>query len=232
MRSRAQHWLIGGLLLSGCNVQPPGELVGEYAVRGSLLENTCGSAALPAADPLDFQVQIRDDGISALWLLTPPARPGTLDDDGDFEFETESSFVVDPERGAQAPDPFTTDPEAFVDEASLEQAFDPAAAGVRPRCVLTIVERMRGTLTRNVDGPIVDAADAVDDADSTHDVRATDDGTDDDGAASADLSGDNEIEIRATAGSDCTLVMQDAGGPFEALPCFAHYAIEGELIEP
>ncbi|MDD9937569.1 MAG: hypothetical protein OXT09_28410 [Myxococcales bacterium] len=204
-----------GILVAGCNVEPPGELLGEYDLRGALLENTCGVEALPANDPLLFQAQIRDDDGRALWLMMPPARPGVLEDDGDFSFETESSFQVDPDRPAQGPDPFAPDPEAFTDEASLE-AFAPAGSQAGPACTLLIIERMNGTLWRDLHG-VYDASDAAEDVD--------------DETAGLDLVGENEIEIRAASGSDCRLVMSDQGGPFEALPCHALYEIDGTLIE-
>ena len=203
-------------------MEPPGELVGEYAIRGTLLENTCGDEALPANERLDFNVQIRDDGVQALWLLNPPARPGTLSDDGKFDFESESLFPVQSSQ-VSAPVPFTADPEAFTSEEDLDR-LDPAAGASNP-CTLIIVERMRGSIFRDLEGPRVPAAepDSEDEAAEGDPIIEP--------LASSDLIANNEIIIRAANGSDCALVMQAHGGPFEALPCQARYDVEGDLLQ-
>ena len=55
----------------------------------------------------------------------------------------------------------------------------------------------------------------------------------DDDAPSAkhDLTGDNTIEVSATAESDCSASLAAFGGPFANLPCAAHYVLSGELPE-
>src|SRR5262245_27885065 len=92
-----------GLLVSlplcaiGCAMpdELPGELVGAYHIEGALMENACGSDAVPAADPLSFDVEVRVADGSGLWLAaSPPAFPGRLENDGDFQFERQSSFNV------------------------------------------------------------------------------------------------------------------------------------------
>jgi hypothetical protein len=210
------------LALVACDMEPPGELVGEYAIRGTLLENTCGDEALPANERLDFTVQIRDDGVQALWLLNPPARPGTLADDGQFDFESESLFPVESSQ-VSAPVPFTADPEAFTSEEDLER-LDPASAASNP-CTLVIVERMRGSIFRDLEGPRSPEPEA-----ESEDEAAEGDATIEP-LTSSDLIANNEIIIRAASGSNCSLVMQAQGGPFETLPCQARYDVEGDLLQ-
>jgi hypothetical protein len=51
------------------------------------------------------------------------------------------------------------------------------------------------------------------------------------GGAGSDLVANNEINIRAAAGSDCRLVLAAQSGPFDQLPCHAHYDLEGDLAK-
>src|SRR6476646_5957698 len=83
----------------------PGEHVGAYSVSGELTENSCGSAAIPAVDPLQFEVELRDDQGTGLWLRgAPPARQGKLEGDGAFRFRLESTYSVP----GMAPEPVET----------------------------------------------------------------------------------------------------------------------------
>lgn len=212
MRARA---LLPSLIVAagGCTLpEPPGELVGEYAVDGTLMLNSCGTEAVPAVDPLRFQVQLRDDEGVGLWLMAPPPRSGMLTTDGAFEFELERFYPVDPDPNQRvSPELLTTDPEAYVDEVSLDR-FDPAAANAGPGCTLRVVERIEGVLNRR----LVDVQDM--------ETAAL-------GDPDADLVADNRIEVRAASGSNCSFVMQEAGGPFEELPCELRYTLEGELLD-
>lgn len=205
----------------GCTApESVGKLVGAYRIEGALVENGCGSAAVPAADPLRFGVEVRlDDKGRGYWLLAmPPAHSGRLDDDGDFVFELESSFDIGANAGtAEPPEVQTTmdiealaDPERFVrDDQVRNQA-----------CRLLITERVSGQLLRKLDP---DAGTSVSSAEP-----ALADAEDSD----ADLVGENEIAFRAGSGSDCAMVLERNGGPFRALPCSVRYEIEGELVEP
>ncbi|MGD8859366.1 MAG: hypothetical protein PVI30_05090 [Myxococcales bacterium] len=216
MRARV---LLPSLLLTigGCAMPPPpGELVGEYAVDGALMENTCGSDAVPAVDPLRFQVQLRDDEGVGLWLMSPPAREGTLEGDGSFRFELERVYPVEREPGQRVdPELLTTDPEAYVDEVSLER-FDPASNASDPGCALRVVEQIEGAINRRR---------SEDEGGAVIARRAdADDGI-------ADMVADNRIEIRVASGARCGFVLAEAGGPFERLPCSLRYDLEGELLD-
>jgi hypothetical protein len=194
--------------------EPAGDLVGAYRIRGDLLENSCGSAAVPAADPLNFNVQIRTENGAGLWLAAaPPPQPGSLSNDGDFRFERQAVYEVGERK-----------PVELLVEMDIERLSDPEAAqqlgddSGRP-CQLIVAERVAGTLLR----------DSLENADDEADDEA-----DEERAASsgADLIGENEIEMRVAAGSDCSPSLEQNGGPFERLPCTVRYDLEGELIDP
>lgn len=191
--------------------KPPGELVGVYAIEGALTKNECGTEALPAADPLSFDVELRKQDGTGYWLQgMPPAWPGLLSEDGAFSFELEQSYAVDP-KARRAPDPFSAmDPEALADPSAYDD-FDDAAQG-QP-CLLRIVESLEGTVLRDL---------------STR-GHASKSGPAPDESSSPDLVGDNAIAISAASG-DCGLVMREEGGPFEALPCAAHYDLVGTML--
>jgi hypothetical protein len=238
-----RHRLLSSVALSACALfgcampeEPPGELVGAYHVDGALTENTCGSDALPAADPLSFDVQIRKDkNGGGLWLQgSPPARPGKLDEDGAFSFQAESTYDAKQMNGAEPIESvYEQDPEQLADPDLVEKLQMQAMRS----CRLVITETIDGQMLRmakpagekpldvsasDAGGPIevADDDDVGDDGDAKP-VRGDDDGD--------DLVGVNEITIRAQTGSDCGIVLSAMGGPFLALPCSAHYDLTGTL---
>lgn len=189
--------------LIGCQMpELPGEEVGSYAISGELMENSCGREALPAADPLEFQAQLRRENGVGYWVVQPPATAGRLDEDGAFSFRRDS--VTDLEEPAQAR---VEQPEDyFVNPDEADRPSD------EPLCRLRIEEEIRGRVLR------VSAMDALlGDADA--------------GGAEYDLEGENTIEIRAMSGSDCGRVVASGGGPFAQLPCQVRYEITGTLVE-
>ena len=128
-----------GVVLVGCvEVQPPGELVGAYLVTGTLVENTCGEEALPTVDPMMFEVQLRDDEGRGLWLVSPPARPGRLDEDGAFSFEYERGFTIT--GGAPPEITIETDPTVLVDPERIEREQ------MREPCEILVGESIVGSL--------------------------------------------------------------------------------------
>jgi hypothetical protein len=208
-------------LLSACmKDEPPGDLIGAYHVDGALTENTCGTDALPAADTLNFDVEIRkDDQGRGLWLLeTPPAHTGALHDDGSFQFALESSYDV-PTTTTSATDAMferDPDPEQLADPEAIDRAEMQAAQS----CRLLIDESISGTMLR------VSDEDGAEKSSAKAGERGGDSGADDPGS---DLIGENEISIRVGAGSGCNRVLSAQGGPFLALPCRAHYDLTGTL---
>ena len=72
MKFQARSLFLGisaGLLLIGCGPQAmPGQSLGQFDVRAQLVENGCGSAAVPAFDAFDFRVEIREAEGRAWWI--------------------------------------------------------------------------------------------------------------------------------------------------------------------
>jgi hypothetical protein len=218
--SRLLTTCLGCCSFSACAMpqELPGELVGAYRITGALIENSCGSAALPAADSLDFNVEIREQDGSGLWLVgAPPGHLGSLAESGDFSFQRESTYDV----GGQARQPVE-----LLIEKDIERLADPQAAqqlgesSTQP-CRLSVSERIAGTLLR--DNRPAEAEDETEDARAGEGARLRD--------RNADLIGANEITVRVAAG-DCRPSLDDNGGPFEQLPCEVRYDLEGELIAP
>jgi hypothetical protein len=199
--------------------EAPGTLIGAYHIEGALTENSCGSDALPAADPLTFDVQIRKDKQGGgLWLRgMPPARPGRLGEDGSFSFEAESAFDAKPANGAEPIESvYEQDPGELTDPELVE------------RLQMQAMQSCRLLITETIDGHMLRMAEIADaSADSgVAEPKASDDDDEDSGD---DLVGVNEISIRAQPGSNCGLVLATMGGPFLALPCRAHYDLTGTL---
>jgi hypothetical protein len=196
-----------GALAACAMPDPPGELVGSYRIEGALTENQCGAEALPANDPLSFEVQIRRDERSGYWLQgMPPARPGKLGEDGSFSFQLAQVYDV-PETGNAAPDDAYLDPER--DDLADPERFDKLEAASRSACRLTITETVAGSVLREGGSDV-------------HRSPSDD---------SPDLVGENVIAIAADSAANCARVMRANGGPFEQLPCRASYDLTGQLVE-
>jgi hypothetical protein len=185
------------------NPDASGDMVGVYAINGALVQNTCGQAALPAVDPLKFEVEIRQNDRVGYWQTDKqPQRAGELDDDGTFLFTGEQTSLVSSMRTARN----DLEPANFV---SLTPDFDLKTTN----CAMRVKETIEGSLARRIVS--VDGGEPqVDDADP---------------GAKHDLKGDNTIEISATPESDCSASLATYGGPFSNLPCMAHYVLSGEL---
>jgi hypothetical protein len=208
LRSRPLS-IVGGLaLLAAGGCQPPGsksvgELVGVYAISGALVENTCGQMALPAVDPLRFEVEIRQNDQVGYWQVEKqPQQAGELEDGGAFHFTGEQTSLVSSMRGARN----DLEPGDFV---SIMPDFDLKTTN----CAMKVRETIEGSLARRfvtLDGgePQID--------DATPKPKH-------------DLTGDNTIDVSATPESDCSASLAAFGGPFANLPCFAHYTLSGEL---
>jgi hypothetical protein len=192
----------------------PGEPVGTYRVTGSLEQNSCGSGAVPAADPLQFEVQILDDRGVGVWALSDkPFVYGTLTDEGDFSFKTETSYALEQNQVRSV----------TSDEEEIARLFSPDRENpdTPTPCVLEQVETIEGILFRNAlgsdepDGGVEDGDDSDEDGSEDEDVP--------------DLEGENLIEIRPATGSSCTNATSAGGGVFLTLPCEISYSLQGEL---
>ena len=176
-----------------------GELVGTYAISGALEENTCGQGALPTQNPLEFNVSIRDDNGTGTWTLEKQAARSGTLQ-VNGEFRFESEFAL--AVGQQAQPRKILEPGDFL-------SGDPDLDLKKTNCTLVTKESMVGKLHRN--------------------LQSFDGGTGDAGMETADLTGKNTIEVQPAAGSDCSFQLASQGGTYLALPCSAHYTIEGTL---
>jgi len=191
------------LAASACQAKPPGDLVGDYAITAELMENTCGDAALPLADSLEYRVQVRRDGRTAYWMIgSPPGNQGVYSG-GDVRFERQEHFMVDDESEAVDPELSELDPIALYGY----DPFDPTAEPDDGESFCTLIVR------ESIDATVL-----------------LEDGTDADDDALA-IEGTNTIEMSATRDSECARVLEASGGPFEQLPCAAEYQISGTLLE-
>jgi hypothetical protein len=203
------------LALSACKMpEAPGELIGTYAITGTLLENTCGSAALPVDEILQYRAELREDDRSAYWIVgQPPAHQGRRLRTGELEFTQEQKYAVRQDRTEPVdPELAEMDPLALYGYDPFGEPGEPGepASPEADDCTLIIEESVR---VRLVEG----------------DSALRDAGMDPD--QHGGLIGENEIGMRASAGFECSQVLEPAGGPFEQLPCSARYAIEGERLE-
>ena len=182
-----------------------GDLVGVYAINGALVTNTCGQMALPAVNPLKFEVEIRQDDRVGYWQTDKqPQRSGELDDDGTFVFIGEQTSLVSSMRTARN----DLEPGEFV---SLAPDFDLKTTN----CAMRVKETIEGNVVRRV--ILVDGGEPqIDDSNP---------------ASKHDLTGDNTIEVSPTPDSDCSKSLAAYGGPFSNLPCMAHYVLSGDLEE-
>jgi hypothetical protein len=199
------------LIAIGCKMpEPPGELLGSYHVEGELKVNECGSEALPAADPLSFDVQIRRDARMGYWLQgMPPARAGHVGDDGSFSFALEQAYDVPTSEQAGADDAvLNMDPDDLRDPSYYEKLDKQRSSA----CRLTISEKVEGSMLRTL----------LDDT-----VHESGTASDDD----PDLVGVNEITMSPDSAASCARVLKDNGGPFDQLPCTAHYDLTGKLAD-
>src|SRR5687768_12661779 len=93
------------LLTVGCVPEYPGEVVAAFHVVGALEENECGTTAVPAMDPITFEVELRQDRGRGFWRRTDaPVVSGTYDEEGGFEFRTTRQVPViapEPETGVR-----------------------------------------------------------------------------------------------------------------------------------
>jgi len=83
------------LALAGCEPRDnPGETIGVFQVTGSLDENGCG-AAVPALDPINFEVEVRDDYGRGIWVRGDgPIQTGVQLPDGAYRFRYGATVPV------------------------------------------------------------------------------------------------------------------------------------------
>lgn len=123
----------------------PGTQVGVYRVTGNLQDNTCGQTALPARDPLEFGVEIRQQGETGYWVVDkPPGTPGELGASGEFRFHRQTTYVaVQPNSGGVGD-------QSWQDYAGGAASALPASSS---GCVLVTEELVKGQLSAGDAGP-------------------------------------------------------------------------------
>lgn len=86
------------VLMTGISCKPaklPGQSLGVYAITGSLTTNECGNQAVPAINPLVFEVELRYDGQQAYWHREGlPMVSGAISAAGAFTFQTQNTWTA------------------------------------------------------------------------------------------------------------------------------------------
>jgi hypothetical protein len=110
-RTRALCILLAlGALLGGCvenqgelgseDPRAPGEVLGFYAVAGSLSDDSCGAETLGAPSDWSFEVKLSRDGSTLYWLNGREGIVGDIDETGGFSFETRIDVRLGETRGS------------------------------------------------------------------------------------------------------------------------------------
>ncbi len=184
--------------------EPEGDLVGDFLVRGVLLENGCG-AAVPANETIELRVQLRRDGGLASWRTPSSTIVHGTHLEGDFDFSFASVVPV-----------FEADPELGTAGCSLDQ-------------IERIEVRVEGGQSLHDAGFESDAG-SESDAGLVGDAGAAPDAGVD--TVATTLEGESTLRYRPSAGSACAPLLAIQGGPFDALPCEVRYRLQGTPTEP
>ncbi len=189
---------------------PSGVLVGKYAVKGSLIDNSCGQVALPASNPLNYVVSLRDDNGTATWAPDKSSSAGgSLSGNGAFNFETQLTrdmgTTVQANQNLQTGD-------------LLTPGGDPDL--IKRHCIMVTIDTLAGVIHKRLADASLDAGDGAQLGDASTSATAT---------TTADLTGDETVQVMAATGADCTAALAIAGGPYTVLPCGLHYKLEGTL---
>lgn len=192
------------LVCAGCQpALPPGELVGDFHVVGTLEENTCGSSGIDPIDPLIFDVEIRADRGDGIWRMDrQTVVRGGLDDEGRFTFTTRTQIDL----------PRPADPE-LGNGCTLEQR-----------------EVIRGVL--EMDDGIADAGLEAGVGDAGAQDRDAGDAGDAGRPLARGFEAENTIELVPTPGSQCAYALAIYGGPFLILPCQVKYTLDATARAP
>ena len=207
---RSRVWLSGVALAaaaSGCkNAIEDADLVGVYSIKGVLTENSCGQTALPAPNPLEYRVEIREKDGVGYWVPTKQSQNlGSLSAEGQFRFALTQTQIY----GMAAPP--IDQPADFFPASNGRNDPDLTQNQTQAQCVLTVRQTVTGSLRRRNaadGGGIVELV------------------SDEDGS---DLSADNVIDVMPSSGSNCNDALAAFGGAYLALPCGARYVMHGTL---
>jgi hypothetical protein len=187
--------------------------VGNYAVHGILVENTCGQTALPTANPLDFLVELRTDAGIAYWMPDKAAlASGTLSENGSFRFAMSDTQLVQSGPGMRQLEP--------SDFLTAEPDFDLKQQQGRA-CTLTRKQTVAGKVARRIEDGVVRETPDASVRDAAVESEAIEGGD--------DMRAEHLIEVAPSAGSNCEAALAALGGAFLALPCEARYVLSGSL---
>jgi hypothetical protein len=209
LRERSPGWVTssaaaGALVTLGACAQgtTSGTLVGDYVVRGVLVQNGCGADALPTPSPLDYNLEIREDTGVGYWAPSKQTQiTGSLNAQGQFSFSVSQSTVLSQTQAGQ-----NLQPNNFMTQ---QPDFDLQTK----TCAVTSVHTITGSLRRR------NAADGG----GVAQLGPADAGTE------ADLTADDVVDVSPSAGSDCNSSLMALGGTYLSLPCTVHYVLTGTL---
>jgi hypothetical protein len=183
----------------------PGTLVGTYAIRGVLAENTCGQTGFPTANPLSYDVELREDDGLGYWMPSKQSQnTGSFNSAGAFHFTESQTEVLS--MGLANPNPSPSDFVTQGPDFDIQQKT----------CAVTIDETIDGSVLRRdaADGGMVVAVAAADGGSASQDT---------------DLVGEDLIVVTPSSGSDCNMDLTAFGGAYLTLPCDARYEMTGML---
>ena len=123
------------VVLAGCDLGHPGELVGEMNVTASLRENNCGTAVGTVPATADTHVKFYERAGVLTWMGSLGTFLAEIDEEGNFVFRSSGSQVL----RAEQPDGW---------------------GGVLAACTVNAAEEIRGKLVRRVSFD-ADAADGT-----------------------------------------------------------------------
>jgi len=190
------------LLLACVPTESPLPELGSARVMGSLEDNACGSAAVPALDPIEYSVTFGGADQVVEWRR--PGSPhivGQVRRDGEWRFTTQTTIPV------YEPDPITGAPGCSMIQTEV-----------------TTFESM-GTPP-----PIAHDAGAPSDAGMQGDGSVQGDAGMQAGQwrLPEAFEGTGKVTFAPAPGSNCSRSLATFGGPFLALPCDVNYHLEGE----
>ena len=189
------------VVILGCSIfesNPPGTSHGTFLIHGDLIENECGSSAVPALDPLVFSLELRSDGELAYYKRTDAPLAYGVVRRGEWKFQSRELLPV-----------YGADPTIGRGACSLQQ---------HEKFVLREIVQVPpsdAALTES-DAAVNDAAlDGIDaNVSSKGQIES--------------LEGETVITFSPSAGSDCSASRRERGGPFLTLPCTIRYALSAD----
>lgn len=195
-------------LLACVPTESPLPELGSARVMGSLEENACGSAAVPALDPIEYTVTFGGADQVVEWRR--PGSPhivGQVRRDGEWRFTTQTTIPV------YEPDPITGAPGCSMIQTET-----------------TTFESMGTPPPVDYDAGTQGDAGLPGDAAPQGDATVQHDAGPQEGQwrLPESFEGTGTVTFAPAPGSNCSRSLATFGGPFLALPCDVNYHLEGE----